>query len=303
MAAATVENVYGAPWPEFVGDCAGARQFSPLVPGAFRLEETAPGSLEGLAILAPPGTVERRYTLALALRALAPGTSLIVHAPKDKGGSRLAADLEKLGCTCNETSKRHHRICTTQGPGDAPAIAAAIADGAPRFLDNIGLWSQPGVFSWDRIDPGSALLLANLPRLSGRGADFGCGTGVLARAVLAAPKVSKLTLVDLDRRAIDVAGRNLDDPRAEMLWADARTLDLANLDFVVMNPPFHDGGTEDRALGQAFIRQAAAALRKGGALWLTANRHLPYEEVLKPLFRTVTPVASEKGYKIYQALK
>ncbi len=303
MAAATVENVYGAPWPEFVGDCAGARQFSPLVPGALRLEETAPGSLEGLAMLAPPGTVERRYTLALALRALAPGTSLIVHAPKDKGGSRLAADLEKLGCTCNETSKRHHRICTTQGPGDAPAIAAAIADGAPRFLDNIGLWSQPGVFSWDRIDPGSALLLANLPRLSGRGADFGCGTGVLARAVLAAPKVSKLTLVDLDRRAIDVAGRNLDEPRAEMLWADARTLDLANLDFVVMNPPFHDGGTEDRALGQAFIRQAAAALSKGGALWLTANRHLPYEEVLKPLFRTVTLVASEKGYKIYQALK
>ena len=35
---------------------------------------------------------------------------------------------------------------------------------------------------------------------------------------------------------------------------------LQDLDFVVMNPPFHDGGTEDRSLGEAFIRRAAAVL-------------------------------------------
>ena len=69
-------------------------------------------------------------------------------------------------------------------------ISAAIAEGAPRFVDEIGFWSQPGVFSWDRIDPGSALLLVHLPALSGRGADLGCGIGVLARSVLASPKVS-----------------------------------------------------------------------------------------------------------------
>ena len=254
-------------------------------------------------MLAPPGTVERRRAIALALRALVPGASLIVHAPKDKGGSRLSGDLERLGCDFVETAKRHHRICTARGPGDAQAIAAAIADGEPRLVEDIGLWSQPGVFSWDRIDPGSALLLANMPPLSGRGADFGCGIGVLARAVLAAPKVASLKLVDIDRRAVDMARRNVEDPRAEFVWADARTLDLSGLDFIVMNPPFHDGGIEDKKLGQTFIQRAAAALHKGGTLWLTANRHLPYEEVLTPLFRRVTPLAAEKGYKIYQALK
>ncbi|MFT4098399.1 MAG: class I SAM-dependent methyltransferase [Rhodoblastus sp.] len=300
---AACENVYGAPAEDLVGACGGARQFSPLVPGANRLEDVAPGALNGFAMFAPPGTTERRRALALAIRALAPGASLIVHAPKDKGGSRLGADLDRLGCAFQETSKRHNRICTAQGPGDATAIAAAIADGEPRFLDAAGLWSQPGVFSWDRIDPGSALLLQHLAPLNGRGADFGCGLGVLARAVLASRKVASLTLVDIDRRALDMARLNIDDPRATFVWADARTLDLAGLDFVVMNPPFHDGGAEDKALGQTFIRRAAGALRNGGTLWLTANRHLPYEEVLKPLFRSVTPVAAEKGYKIYQAQK
>ena len=54
-----------------------------------------------------------------------------------------------------------------------------------------------------------------------------------------------------------------------------------------MNPPFHDGGTEDQALGQAFIRRAAEALRPGGTLWLVANRHLPYEATLSAAFKTV----------------
>jgi 16S rRNA (guanine1207-N2)-methyltransferase len=44
-------------------------------------------------------------------------------------------------------------------------------------------------------------------------------------------------------------------------------------------------------------------LRKGGSLWLTANRHLPYEAILKPLFQRVTAVAGSAGYKIYQAQK
>ncbi|MDB5508996.1 MAG: methyltransferase small, partial [Hyphomicrobiales bacterium] len=135
-----------------------------------------------------------------------------------------------------------------------------------------------------------------------KGADLGCGLGVLAHAVLTSPKVTKLALVDIDRRAMDLATRNVVDPRVRFLWADARkTSELQGLDFIVMNPPFHEGGHEDQSLGQAFIQAAAKMLRKGGMLWLTANRHLPYERILKPSFKRVELVAEAGGYKIYQA--
>jgi 16S rRNA (guanine1207-N2)-methyltransferase len=70
-----------------------------------------------------------------------------------------------------------------------------------------------------------------------------------------------------------------------------------------MNPPFHDGGMEDRALGETFIRRAAAALKPGGVCWLVANRHLPYELHLRAAFATVRQVEQNDGYKIYQAIR
>lgn len=307
MLEAALESVYGMPPAELVVVAADATQFSPLLPGAQCLGAVAHGSLNGLALLAPAAVVERRYVIAQALRALRPDSQLVVLAAKNKGGSRISQDLKALGCAFDETAKRHYRICTTSGPGDDTAIEAALAAGEAQYIEALGLWSQPGVFSWDRIDPGSALLLAHLPPLVGRGADLGCGIGVLARAILASPKVTHLTLIDVDRRAVAISKRNLEGiapNRITLQWADARTFaPLAGLDFVVMNPPFHEGGIENQSLGQQFIQRAASALRDGGVCWLTANRHLPYEAILKPLFRRVTLIIEDHGYKVYQAHK
>jgi len=294
--------VYGAPLRALAEVPAGAVQTSPLVPGSTPLEDLT--RLSGAVIAAPPGTLERRYVLALALRALAPGAPLTAMAPKEKGGSRLAAELKAFGCEVEETGKRHQRLCETVRPEAPVGLDEAIAAGALRFDDKLGAWTQPGVFSWDRPDPGTTLLLSALPTLSGHGADLGCGAGRIAQAVLKQTSVKRLELIDLDRRAIDAARRNVPDPRAVFHWADVRGgSGLEKLDFVVMNPPFHDGGSEDKSLGQDFIRVAHAALRKGGSAWLVANRHLPYEAVLTPLFGTVTLKAEAGGFKVYEARK
>lgn len=304
--------MYGSPIDGLKLDVAGSAQLSPLRPGAEALEGLAAGSLDGLVMVAPPGTVERRYAMALGLAALAADAPFTVLAPKDKGGSRIGAELGGFGCTVEETGKRHHRICTGRRPASPEGLEAALEAGRPRLVEALGLWSQPGLFSWDRLDPGSALLIEALPPLAGRGADFGCGVGVLAHAALRAPKVKGLALVDIDRRAVEAARRNVDDPRAEFRWADltaapgaaaAGSIAPASLDFVVMNPPFHQGGIEDQGLGQSFVAAAARALRRGGALWLTANRHLPYEGVLKPLFARVEVRAEARGFKVFEARK
>jgi len=298
-------GLYGTPPAAVLSPPTPAIQFSPVIPGAEALELRDDTTLGSLVMLAPPGTVERRFALAHALRALRPGAALTVLAPNDKGGTRLAKELDAFGCTVADTARRHHRICTTARPKKLNGLAEAIAAGAPRLIPETGLWSQPGIFSWDRLDPGSALLLEHLPPLAGTGADFGCGIGVLARAALTSSTVQRLALVDIDRRAIDAARRNIDDPRADLRWADLRdpALRFEGLDFVLMNPPFHDGGAEDKALGQFFIQRAATALRPGGTCWLTANRHLPYEGVMKPLFSRMTLKADAGGFKVYEAVK
>jgi 16S rRNA (guanine1207-N2)-methyltransferase len=303
-------GLYGAPDPALVGVAPGALQFSPLSPGSARLEDQGEGSLQALTVLAPPGAVERRYVLAHALRALAPGGVLTALAPKAKGGSRLKGELEAFGCAVTEDARRHHRICRCPRPAAPVGLDEALAEGGLRYSDSLGLWTQPGVFSWDRIDPGSALLARALSApalapLAGDGADLGCGIGVLALAALKSPAVKSLRLIDLDRRALDAARRNVTDPRARFDWADARDAlpGLEGLDFVVMNPPFHEGGAQDHALGIAFVAAAARALRRGGICWLVANRHLPYEAALGERFKTVTRRADEGGYKVYEAVK
>jgi 16S rRNA (guanine1207-N2)-methyltransferase len=282
-----------------------AIQVSPIIPGSQDLAAVADGSVDEAVVLAPGGTIERDYVLAQALRALKAGAPLTAFAPKDKGGSRLRKALERFGCVVSEDARRHHRFCHTVRPAAPEGLTDAIAAGAPRVLPELGLWSQPGVFSWDRIDPGSARLLELIPNLAGRGVDLGCGIGVLAGRVLASPAVDALTCVDIDRRAAVCAEHNLDDPRAKVLWADVRTLGeaLSGLDFVIMNPPFHDGGAEDRALGVAFIHTAARALRKGGVCWIVANRHLPYEAALTGAFARLEVKADAGGYKIFEARK
>ncbi|SFK46019.1 class I SAM-dependent methyltransferase [Methylorubrum salsuginis] len=297
--------VHGLPPAELVAVPEGAAQVSPLIPDSARLEDIAPDSLEHAVLLAPPGTVERRYVLALALRALKPGGQLTVLAPKDKGGTRLAKELRGLGCAITEEAKRHHRICAATRPAVPAGLDEAIQAGRPRHIDNLGLCTQPGIFSWDRLDPGTALLLRHLPSLSGKGADLGCGLGILSLAVLHSEKVTALAMIDIDRRAIEMARRNVGEARASAYWADLRGSEpgLTGLDFVVTNPPFHDGGAEDQALGKAFITRAAAALRNGGTLYLVANAHLPYEAPLRAAFKTVTPTVTEGGYKLFEARK
>ena len=295
--------LYGRP-PVVFDPPGAATQTSPLIPGSTPLETVPEGSVDEVMIYAPPGVLERRYVLAQALRALKVGGRLDVMALKDKGGSRLKKELLAFGVEVGETAKAHHRRCIVFKPEVMTGVEAAIADGAPRIVPGLEAWSQPGVFAWDRIDAGSALLAEHLPALKGAGVDLGCGYGALATVALRSVGVTSLKLIDLDRRAVEAAKKNIEDPRVTIEWADVRTMAAdGELNFVISNPPFHDGGAEDRRLGQAFIRKAAELLKKGGVAWIVANRHLPYEAELNAAFNRVRMVADAGGYKLFEAVK
>ncbi len=305
MNALSPHVIYGTPPRPLVEWPAHAMQCSPRIVNASVIEAWAPGSIASALVHAPASTVERRYVMAHVLQALETDAPLTVVALKDKGGNRIADELQQFGCTVTQTSRSHYRLCHATRPAKLTAIDDALTQGAMRLDAELELWTQPGIFSWNRVDAGTAFLLEHLPHFSGNGADLGCGLGLLSRAVLASPKVTRLLLTDVDRRAVDASRRNVPDARAEYVWADVRhnALPVSGLDFVVMNPPFHDDGMEDKSLGQCFIERAATLLKKGGVCWLVANRHLPYEALLANVFSSVRLVAERDGFKIYAAEK
>ncbi len=180
--------------------------------------------------------------------------------------------------------------------------------GALQTPANCDFVAAPGVFAWDHVDDGSRLLAQSLPAdITGDMADLGSGWGYLARACLgraAAPR--RLDLYEADWHALQAARINLGKrPSVTELafhWHDVTTgLDAARYDMIVTNPPFHDQRRADPAIGIAFIRAAAKALRPGGRLWLVANRHLPYEQSLATCFAATTQRAADARFKILEA--
>jgi 16S rRNA (guanine1207-N2)-methyltransferase len=257
---------------------------------------------------APKQREEMLWYIAESYARLAPGGIFVCAAANDAGGNRLADALRELGREPATLSKHHARVAWARGAISSAANRDILdewrAGGEPR-KNPVGFISQPGLFAWDRIDAGSALLMRHIPaELAGDGADFGCGYGALAAHVLkACPLISSLTCIDADARAVDCCRRNAASPLTQFMWEDLRKKParLAPLDFIVMNPPFHEGKKTLPETGQAFIRTAARSLKPGGALYMVANSHLPYEQALAASFRNVTPLAAENGFKVLHA--
>lgn len=261
-------------------------------------------------LLFPKAMAEGRYLLAVALGRLKPGGLVMCAADNKAGGGRLKTVLTEFGVTdLQDISKNKARVVWGHYHVHHASIDGALKAGALQPILNGEFKSQPGIFGWDKIDAGSKLLLSCLPEFKGVGADFGCGYGYLSRAVLEkSPAIRTLHCADADMRAVEACRQNLEGQhmRAAFHWLDLSKpegLPFDGLDFIVMNPPFHEGKAVDSDIGAAFIVSASKVLRRGGHLWLVANRHLPYEQALQTAFAHVEPAGQGNGFKVYHAVK
>ncbi|MFV0513760.1 MAG: methyltransferase [Jhaorihella sp.] len=225
---------------------------------------------------------------------------VVIDGARTDGIESVLRDIRKRVPVLGVLAKAHGKLFWFH------ADARAFADwAAPAETVVEGFHTVPGVFSADGIDPGSRLLREALGGYVGRHVtDLGAGWGYLSAGLLADVRLERLDLVEADHRALDCARRNVSDPRVRFHWADATAWrpDKAP-DAVVMNPPFHDGRAADPGLGRGFIDAAARMLAPGGALWLVANRHLPYETALTSRFAECREVAGDGRFKILRAAR
>lgn len=246
-----------------------------------------------------------RGWLAEAWAATREGGTIALSGAKTDGVDAVVKDLKKAGLAPDVQAKAHGKLAVLTRTGETPAIFATWAAALEPAPNRDGYLTSPGVFSHDHADAGSVLLAETFgPAIKGRVMDLGAGWGYLsARLLESGADVTELHLVEADRLALDLAKKNVTDRRATFHWADATRPETlpGPMDTLIMNPPFHSGRAGEPALGQAFIRTAAATLKPRGDLWLVANRHLPYEKALGEAFRTVREVKATSGFKIIRA--
>ena len=257
-------------------------------------------------VLPPRQRDEARALFARAVELRAPGGIVVACQSNNEGARSGESDLQQLAGLGGKLTKNHCRTYWTapaQGNHDEALRQRWAALDAPRAILEGRFHSRPGVFAWDRIDPASALLVEQLPAdLAGHGADLGAGWGYLSAEVLArCPKVTALDLYEAESRALELARRNPggSNARLDFRWHDVTAGIDGRYDFIVSNPPFHTPAREDRPdIGQRFIAVAAQALRPGGKLFMVANRHLPYEQILNDSFGQVHVAAERDGFKV-----
>ena len=217
---------------------------------------------------------------------LEPGGKLIVALANTAGASRFEKEISKASPLLFSVSKNKCRAFAVSNsePWDARLLESWRELSKPRLIPGTDFTVEPGVFSSDHIDPGSALLAQHLPpSLHGRIADLGAGWGYLSRVALEkAPKISHIDLFESDSRALACARKNVTGS-ASFHWHDVTKGLPEKYDHIITNPPFHTGQAKDTDLGKAFLTSAAASLKRGGTLHLVANRQLPYEAHLESL--------------------
>lgn len=254
------------------------------------------------------------YMIASSFRALEEDGLLLCVAANNAGGKNIEKWMKELGTDPSSLSKSKCRIVWAHNNNiNQEKIDLYIKKASQQKIDMNGqeFTTQPGIFGWDKIDKGSQLLLENLPSdLKGIGADFGCGYGYLSFEILKNnPKIKKLYALEANHDALSCAQENLrqyeGDVDIEYGWVDLKQPQegIESLDWIVMNPPFHEGKKTDENAGLAFITQAVKVLKKEGVLYMVANAHLPYEKTLEKLFSSVTKTCEEQGYKIFIARK
>ena len=187
----------------------------------------------------------------------------------------------------------------TASPGAAsrPGSVPLTVDGA-----TFELTTDRGVFSGERIDPGTRVLLDVLPHLDGlpEGAlvDVGCGYGPIALTLAARHPGRQVVAVDVNERARELCASNA---RLARLAVDVHAPDDVPTDLrvaaVVSNPPIRVG----KAVLHELLTSWLDRLVDGGEAWLVVHQHLGAGSLADWLGEqgwAVEKVKSKKGYRI-----
>jgi 16S rRNA (guanine1207-N2)-methyltransferase len=192
----------------------------------------------------------------------------------------------------------HYFVAEPTSAGDRRQVAFTVAG------RSYALAATGGVFSADRLDPGTAVLLrkAELPEPDAPGPflDLGCGYGPIACVLATTASVATVYAVDVNARARELAADNAAAlgvaDRTRVTTPDAVPPDI-RFQQIWSNPPIRVGKTELHAMLERWLPRLAP----GGVAWLVVARNLGGDSLHTWLTHRGWPVvrqASQKGYRV-----
>ena len=167
------------------------------------------------------------------------------------------------------------------------------------------IYSDNGVFSKDRFDYGTRVLLSriDIDSLSGNVLDLGCGLGVVGIILGTFNKGINIDMVDINERAIDLAKNNLvlNNVKANVFVSDIYSNIDNKYDFIITNPPIRAGKNVIRG----FLLGSYDYLKDDGILYFVMRKDHGVKSMIKELsvkFNT-SIVNKDKGFYVVLCTK
>lgn len=170
---------------------------------------------------------------------------------------------------------------------------------------DFSLYSDNGVFSKDRFDYGSRVLLNSIDivKLYGNVLDLGCGIGVVGIILGSINKDINIDMVDINERAIDLARNNLilNKINASVFVSDVYSNINKRYNCIITNPPIRAG----KDVIRKFLLGSYDYLEDDGSLYFVMRKDHGVKSMIRELdvkFNT-SIVNKDKGFYVVLCTK
>lgn len=280
----------------------------------FDCSEIVNDSLDGFFYRVSKEKPLVHHLLNEAWRCLKPGAPLVIAGYKNEGTKTY---IEKITALMGGEKK-----IEKDGPTYSSTIYKQASYNCDQRIDDsnytqlrpiatksdLGILSKPGLFGWNKIDAGSAVLVEQICGALGDKTpknclDLGCGYGYLTLAAAqldCCKQINTWILTDNNAAALAAAQANIQTNNlvGEVIGADAgRNIDQ-KVDLLLCNPPFHQGFNIDGDLTDKFLRSAQRLLVQGGVALFVVNQFIPLERKATGLFKDISLILDNGSFKV-----
>ena len=167
------------------------------------------------------------------------------------------------------------------------------------------LMSDNGVFSKDRFDYGTRVLLENIDidNLSGSVLDLGCGIGVVGIILGTINKNINIDMVDINDRAIEITKDNLllNNINNNIFISDVYSNIDKKYDYIITNPPIRAG----KEVIRRFLLGSYEYLNDTGTLYFVMRKDHGVKSMIKELesIFDIEVINRDKGFFVIKCCK